>query len=451
MRNMQDIKNIYFVGIGGIGMSALARFFKHLGYAVAGYDARKTELTVQLESEGISIVYDDKVSDFHKKLDKDNTLVVLTPAIKESNILSYFQENGFEISKRAEVLGRLVNNYPLIAIAGTHGKTTTSAITAHILKEAGKLLAGFVGGIVKNYNSNLILGDNKEGYIVVEADEYDRSFLSLHPDIAVITTIDADHLDIYGDYNCIKSAFEEFVSGTKQGAKVILNEDINLNTSGKTVYKYGLSAKSDFYVSEVKHEQGKQSVKYCLGSDTVSADLHMPGKANLLNSLAAAGVAYSTGIDTLTIGKAISSFAGVKRRFDIVWQKGNQVIIEDYAHHPREIEALLQAAKEFYPGKEITVVFQPHLFSRTRDFADDFAKVLSRFDKVIITDIYPAREKPIEGIDGQMLASKSGDKAVYVPKDKLAGYLLDEPFDVLLLVGAGDIDMIVDNLKKGLQ
>ncbi len=448
----EHIDTYFFLGIGGIGMSALANYLKKYGYTVAGYDANKSQITWQLEKSGIPIIYNDTPELLPQHLTPENTLVVLTPAIKEGKLLEYFQKNGFKIIKRSQLLGQITNNQKLIAIAGTHGKTSTSAITAHILLQADKLRSGFIGGIVKPYNSNLIIPETKhtQGYIVAEADEYDRSFLHLHPDIAIITSIDADHLDIYKNLDEIKKSFEQFVSGAKKNAHIIINQKVEITIpEDKRKYTYGLSDNCDFYADNITQQGTKQHFTLHLNNQQIQTFILFPGQAYLENAVAAAAAAYLAGVPVETIAQGLQTYQGTKRRFDLRINNGQSLIYDDYAHHPAEIQALYQSARQAYPDKKLTIIFQPHLFSRTRDFAREFASALELFDNIIITDIYPAREKPIPGITpNTILQHIQKTEKQYISIDKLEEYLAQLNNQIIFVTGAGDINSIIDKLEQ---
>jgi len=396
---LAHIKNIYFIGIGGIGMSALARYFKFLGKEVAGYDRTPTQITNDLIALDIDIHFDDSVNAIPKSfLDKEDTLVVYTPAIpKDHRELNYVQDNGFQIKKRAEVLGIITKEVYTLAVAGTHGKTTTTAILAHLLKESGAKVTAFLGGISENYNSNLVLEGNE--VVVVEADEFDRSFLQLHPDIAAVTSMDADHLDIYGKADELEVSFRDFSAKVKDHL-LICN---GLPIDGKT---FGIEDDSDYCAQNVKVDNGTYIFDLKTPTQYIK-DLHLnlPGRHNLLNAITAFAIALLYGSPTASLAKALFSFKGVQRRFSYKIKTENLVYIDDYAHHPTEINALHQAVREMHPGKKVLAVFQPHLFSRTQDFAVDFASSLTQFDEIILLDIYPARELPIAGVTSDWLLS----------------------------------------------
>ncbi|MBB2144134.1 UDP-N-acetylmuramate--L-alanine ligase [Pedobacter sp. LMG 31464] len=446
---LANINRVYFVGIGGIGMSALARYFAKRGVVVCGYDKTRTNLTIELEREGILITYLDEESAVSICFQKnhDDTLVVYTPAIpKNSNILNHFKNNGFSLKKRSEVLGIISQGMFCIAVAGTHGKTTTSSMIAHLLTDTGFGCTAFLGGITSNYNSNVLFGKNN--VVVVEADEYDRSFLTLHPDVAVITSMDADHLDIYGDESHLHESFHLFANQLKTDGKLFVKDGLPLD--GIT---YSVTENSALRASNIHVENGNFVFDFEDGYTTIKElNLAMPGKHNVENAVAAIGVALSLGIHPKSIKKAVASFKGVKRRFEKQVNTSKHIYIDDYAHHPEELRACFDAVKQLHPDKKLTVIFQPHLFTRTRDFADDFAKVLSTADDVVLLEIYPARELPIEGVNSQMLLDKitSANKEL-CGKDSVVEHIKNKNPELLLTVGAGDIDTLVEPLKNALN
>lgn len=443
--NLNNIHNVYFVGIGGIGMSALARYFKFNGKNVAGYDKTKTDITDALEALGISVSIDDDVAKIPAKyLQKENTIIIYTPAIPSVHSeLTYFKENGFNIYKRAEVLGLITKDTYCLAVAGTHGKTTTSSILGHLLAESGVEVTAFLGGIAENYDSNLILKGTE--ITVVEADEFDRSFLQLSPNIACITSTDADHLDIYGKKEALQDSFVEFTKRIKSNGTLFIHEDIELD--GIT---YGFKQTSDYHIQNIQIKDGAYQFDIVTPSMIVeNIQFYIPGRHNLLNGLVAFAMAEKIGTPTDRLAKALGTFKGVKRRFSYQIRTKNFVFIDDYAHHPTEINALHQAVREMYPTKKITIVFQPHLFSRTKDFADEFAKSLAQFDEIILLEIYPAREKPMEGITSSWLLSNiKNDQKQLVPKENLIHHIKSINTDVLLTVGAGDIGAEVIKIKN---
>lgn len=434
--NLQPITSVYFIGIGGIGMSALARYFNTNGKVVAGYDRTPTDITEMLEKEGIKVHFTDELDAIPNSFKNvETTLVVYTPAVpKDHKELVFFQENGYQVVKRSEVLGFITKNTFCLAVAGTHGKTTTSSILAHIMVESGASISAFLGGIAENFNSNLVLKGSE--YTVVEADEFDRSFLRLSPNIACITSMDADHLDIYGDEQHLIEGFHEFAGKIKPGGSLIVRNGLNI--AGET---YGLEDNSDYSFQNIHIVDGIYhfNFKYA-GGIYKDITFMKPGRHNLLNALAAIAMAVKAGIAPEKLLPHLATFKGVKRRFSYIIKEKDFVFIDDYAHHPSEINALYQAVTEMYPNTPKTIVFQPHLFTRTRDFMNDFAKSLSQFDEVILLDIYPARELPIEGITSQVLLEKiTTSKKTLISKTELIPLLLKKRPQLLLAVGAGDI------------
>lgn len=445
--NLNQIQNVFFIGIGGIGMSALARYFHTLGKNVAGYDKTPTELTDELIQSGISIHFEDKLELIPSEFTKESTLVVITPAVPKAHLQwNYFLNNNFEVKKRAEVLGLITKNTFCFAVAGTHGKTTTSSILAHILYQSGVDVTSFLGGIVENYNSNLI--GNGTTVSVVEADEFDRSFLHLHPNIACITSMDADHLDIYGDKSSIEASFEEFADKVEDKNNLFVTTQLPL--SGKTV---GVNENADYEAINIRIEKSTYVFNVRTNNEIIKdVQFSLPGKHNLMNALMALAMAKTYGVSNENIKKALATFKGIKRRFSYQIQSENLVYIDDYAHHPTEIDAVHQAVSELYPNKKILAIFQPHLFSRTRDFADDFAKSLSAFDSVLLLDIYPARELPIPEITSTWLMNKmtNNDKKV-INKTDLIPEILSSDATVIVTIGAGDIGAMVHDIKTALN
>lgn len=465
---MKDLKHIYFIGIGGIGMSALARYFKAMGKSVSGYDKTRTSLTNELIAEGIDVHFDDNIKLIPRGIkelpyDIENILIVHTPAVpKDHSEYVFFNLNGFNIKKRSEVLGMITGSSRTIAVAGTHGKTTTSSLVAHILRTAGLDPSAFLGGITQNYKTNLLLSSDLKNtqsetgsskLIVVEADEYDRSFLTLHPEIAVITSVDADHLDIYGDKHQVEESFSLFAK--QVSSKLILKKNIvNKINSEKQVITYSLNDdSSDYFAQEIKIIEGYYHYEIVTPVSIIGdIVLGLPGKHNVENSVAAAAIACEIGVSADNIRKALKSFGGVKRRFDYQIRTDKLVYIDDYAHHPEELKATIGSAKEMYPGKKITGIFQPHLYSRTRDFANDFARSLDMLDECILMEIYPARELPIEGVSSQMLLDRMNSKNASVcSRENLLDEITKRDLDVLLTMGAGDIDTTVEPIRKKLE
>ena len=444
--NLNQIHNVYFIGIGGIGMSALARYFKYIGKKVMGYDKTPTMLTDDLIASGIEIHFEDDINQIPADFTKENTLVVYTPAIKQLSEWDYFEEKGFAIKKRAEVLGIITKDTYCFAVAGTHGKTTTSSILGHVLYECGVDVTAFLGGIVENYNSNLI-GSGKT-VTVVEADEFDRSFLHLHPDVACITSMDADHLDIYGDDASIKASFKEFADKVEDKSKLYIINGLPLE--GITV---GANDDSKVVAHNIRIIDGWYVFDVTTPTEEIKdIKFGLPGRHNLTNALLALAMARTCGTPTDSIAKALATFKGVKRRFSFQIRKPDFVYIDDYAHHPTEINAVHQAVRELYPGKKVLAVFQPHLFSRTKDFADDFAKSLSQFDEVLLMEIYPARELPMEGVTSQWLLGKMDNKnKKLIQKTELIDLLKSSDAPVIVTIGAGDVGEMVPEIKRALD
>lgn len=444
--NLNQIQNVYFIGIGGIGMSALARYFMNIGKNVAGYDKTKTQLTTELESLGMKIHFEDVVSQIEENyLDKETTLVVITPAVpKDHSEWNYFLSNGFTVKKRAEVLGLITKDTFCFAVAGTHGKTTTSSILGHILHESGVDVTAFLGGIVENYNSNLI-GEGKT-VTVVEADEFDRSFLHLHPNLACVTSMDADHLDIYGDASAIEASFREFADKVENKNLFVAN---GLPLDGNTI---GINDNATFSAQHIRIENGFYVFDVKTPTETIqNVKFSLPGHHNLSNALIAFAMAKSYGVDNDKIIAALASFKGVRRRFSFQIREEKLVYIDDYAHHPTEINAVHQAVRELYPNKKVLAVFQPHLFSRTKDFVDGFAESLSKFDEIKLLEIYPARELPIEGVNSQWLLDKiSNANKALISKEELFTVFKETDADVVVTIGAGDIGEMVKDLKETL-
>ena len=445
--NLNQIHNVYFIGIGGIGMSALARYFKSIGKKVSGYDKTETELTKELIESGIDIHFADDITLIPTDYYIENTLVVITPAVPTTHSQwNYFLERDFVVKKRAEVLGLITKDTFCFAVAGTHGKTTTSSILGHILYQSGADVTSFLGGIVENYNSNLI-GTGKT-ITVVEADEFDRSFLHLYPNIACVTSMDADHLDIYGDSNAIEASFLEFANKITDKSQLFVAN--NLDLEGVTV---AVNENADYKAFNVRIEHGNYVFDVQTPTEVIS-DLQfgLPGKHNLTNALMALAMAKTFGTSNEDIAAALKSFKGIKRRFSYQIKESNLVYIDDYAHHPTEIDAVFQAVSELYPNLKVLAIFQPHLFSRTKDFADGFAKSLSQFDEVLLLDIYPARELPIEGITSSWLLDKmKGNNKKVVSKSDLITEILNSEATIIVTIGAGDIGEIVPSIKLALQ
>jgi UDP-N-acetylmuramate--alanine ligase len=444
--NLNEIHRVYFIGIGGIGMSALARYFSRLGKVVSGYDKTPTPLTDELYNEGISSHFVDDISNIPKVfLEIQNTLVVITPAIPTNHKeWIFFQSEGYLIKKRSEVLGVITKETYCFAVAGTHGKTTTSAILGHILHQSGVEVTALLGGIVNNYNSNII-GDGTK-VTVVEADEFDRSFHHLYPNKACVTSVDADHLDVYGTKDAFEDSFREF-------ALRVPTEDLfvpsNVPLNGN---RLEIGKQSTYYIPEVSIENGAYVFNVITPRQVLkNLKMQLPGRHNLMNTLTAVSMAESYGVSEENIRNALGSFEGIQRRFSFQINTDELVYIDDYAHHPTEINAVYHAVKELYPNRKILVIFQPHLFSRTRDFVDGFAESLSQFDEIALMEIYPARELPIPGVDALWLLNKiENQEKKLVDEDNLLTTVLDSEARVILTLGAGDISNWVEPIKKKL-
>jgi len=466
--DISALKRVYFLGIGGIGMSALARYFALRGVNVSGYDRTQTLLTDQLISEGIKIHFDDDIKQVSKNID----LVIYTPAIPEENEeFQYFVKTRIPMKKRAEVLGIIAANFKTIAVAGTHGKTTTSAMIAHFLRSARMNHLAFLGGISKNYETNFLIYKSTESsewrpslggknssfhqpvYCVVEADEYDKSFLQLNPDIAVITSADPDHLDIYENYEILKNTFADFTSKIRERGSLVMKINIPVKPVHHHFYynySYALNQEATFFAKNIRLKDGLIHFDFNTPTEIITNfTLGVPGMFNLENAIAALAVGYLLGISKTLLIKAVKSYHGVKRRFDFQICRKDFIYIDDYAHHPEEIKACIMAVKEMYPGKRVTAVFQPHLFSRTSDLAEEFARSLELVDELILLEIYPAREKPIAGVNSKLLLDKIRlTKKKLVQKKDILKELTDHRPEVLLTLGAGDIDLLVDPIIK---
>lgn len=453
----EQLHSVYFIGIGGIGMSALARWFMHIGKTVKGYDRTETALTKALQAEGMEIHFDDSVDliPSEVKENREQALVVYTPAIpNDHQEFNWLKDQGFEIMKRSQVLGLITKNMRSVAVAGTHGKTTTSSMVVHLLKSCGIDCAGFLGGISANYNTNMILNDKQDAIAVIEADEFDRSFLTLHPDLAVVTATDADHLDIYGHKDALKDSFRLFIDQINEGGKLFIKntvaEDI-VQERTLSHQAYGFSG-DGINAENVKIENASFTFDYSNGEKTIEGvTLNVPGYHNVENMLAAISISKELGADDESIKQAVASYKGVKRRFEYIIKSEALTFIDDYAHHPVEIEALLRSVRDLYPGQKITAIFQPHLFSRTKDFAEGFSQSLSLADELIMLDIYPARELPMEGVTSDLILKNVDlDRKEIVSKDALNEKVLSWQPEVVLTIGAGDIDKLVQPLKEAL-
>ncbi len=455
--NLNQIHNVYFIGIGGIGMSALARYFQNIGKNVSGYDKTPTMLTNELIAGGMNIHFEDKISLIPEDYYKENTLVIVTPAVPVSHSeWNYFIEREFTIKKRAEVLGIITKDTFCFAVAGTHGKTTTSSILGHILYESGEDVTAFLGGIVENYHSNLI-GSGKT-ITVVEADEFDRSFLHLHPNIACVTSMDADHLDIYGDASAIEESFREFADKVQDKTKIFVPKGLPLEGVQieilDTLNQIPPSGvRGLFNAFNIRIENSSYVFDVQTPTETIiNIAFNLPGHHNLMNALMALAMAFTYGVKPELIKNALATFKGVQRRFSYQIKTDDKVYIDDYAHHPTEINAVHQAVRELYPNKKVLAIFQPHLFSRTKDFADDFAKSLSQFDEIILLEIYPARELPMEGITSSWLLNKIENKNKrLLSKENLLEELQKTEANIVVTIGAGDIGEMVLEIKNTLQ
>ena len=442
--NLKTIHNVYFIGIGGIGMSALARYFKANGKNVAGYDKTETNITIGLEKLGVAVHFDDAIDSIPKEfLSQKETVIIYTPAIPKNHIeYNYLKDNNFTLLKRAEVLGKITEHTFCLAVAGTHGKTTTSSILGHIMKPINA--TSFLGGIAENYNSNLILGEDKIS--VVEADEFDRSFLQLSPNIACITSMDADHLDIYGEHKELIKSFNDFskkVSDTLIVAK-------GLPIDGLT---YAIDEEADYKAFNLHIESGKYIFDVKTPNDIITnIEFYLPGKHNVMNALAALAIANEYGISLELIKEQLKTFKGVQRRFSYKINTPELVLIDDYAHHPTEIKAVENSVREMYPDEKVLAVFQPHLFSRTRDFVDDFATELSKFDELLLLDIYPARELPIEGVNSSWLLNKINSKnKKLITKENVINEVKKSSAKIIVMIGAGDIGALINDVVKELK
>ena len=452
---MKKRESVYFLGIGGIGMSALARYFKAKGFDVAGYDRTSTSLTKELETEGISIHYQDDVAwipELYK--DPQNTMVVYTPAVPaDMSELVWFREHKFNVCKRSQALGEVTRMQQAICVSGTHGKTTTSTMIAHLLHNSSVKCNAFLGGISKNFDRNLLLS-NESDLVVIEADEYDRSFFTLTPYMAVVTAVDADHLDVYGTEKEYRAGFEEFVSLIRPDGVLLMKENLPISPrlqKGVKIYTYSIE-KGDFHAENIRIGGGEIIFDF-VGPDVRIADVQLgvPVYVNLENGIAAMAMAWMNGVSEKELKTAMATFEGVKRRFDFHIKRDDIVFLDDYAHHPEELKSSIESVRKLYSDKKLSVVFQPHLYTRTRDLADEFSEALSLADEVYLLDIYPAREEPIEGVTSQMLLNKVqvGEKRVF-SKEEFLAFTDQHPFEVLLMAGAGDLDLLIPTVTDKL-
>ncbi|WP_297091164.1 UDP-N-acetylmuramate--L-alanine ligase [uncultured Draconibacterium sp.] len=455
MENIQKIKNVYFLGIGGIGMSALARYFKFSGRNVAGYDRTPTALTDALQKEGIDIHFDDDIRNIPSKWNPSETIAVYTPALPdEHKELNWFQSQPIGLFKRAKVLGMICNEKQGVGVAGTHGKTTTSTIVANILDKTELGCGAFLGGISKNFRSNLVLPKNDSPWIVAEADEFDRSFLHLKPQLALVTSVDADHLDIYGAKEKIVESFEKFISQIQPDGKLVVKEGIELDTT-KTqarVYSYSLKGKTDFATCNLRLNEKTGFYVFDLktpGGIIANCKMNYPGLVNVENTVGACALAWLAGASANAIKSGIEDYEGVARRFDIRHRSEKKIYIDDYAHHPEELKAFINSVKALFPGKKLTGVFQPHLYSRTKDFATEFAESLDLLDKAILIPLYPAREEPMPGVSSAIIFKQMKiENKILAEREEVLKILKTDRNEVVLTMGAGDIDRMVDDITE---
>lgn len=454
---LKDIKSVYFVGAGGIGMSAIARYFLHIGVVVAGYDKTPSALTKELEKEGMDIHYEENVALIPAACkDASSTLVIYTPAIpQEHQELVYFHENGFTIEKRAQVLGTLTRSHKGLCVAGTHGKTTTSTMCAHIMHQSHVDCNAFLGGISKNYGTNYILSD-KSDYVVIEADEFDRSFHWLRPWMSVITATDPDHLDIYGTKEAYLESFRHYTELIQPGGALIIHKNLEMKQhvqDGVKIYEYSLN-KGDFHAENIKIDNGEITFDFISPVESISnVELGQPVPINIENAVAAMAMAQLNGCTAEEIKEGIKTYEGVERRFDFKIKDDKHVFLSDYAHHPKEIYQSAKSIRELYKNRKITAIFQPHLYTRTRDFYKDFADSLSILDEVILCDIYPAREAPIPGVTSELIYKnlKPGVEKSMIHKEDVLDLVKKRDFDVLIVLGAGDLDNLVPQMAEILK
>ncbi|MFN4083794.1 MAG: UDP-N-acetylmuramate--L-alanine ligase [Bacteroidia bacterium] len=449
--NFNDIKQLYFLGIGGIGMSALARYFKHKGLVVWGYDKTPTDLTKKLQQEGIKVIFEDEIEPI-KHLNTENTLIVYTPAIPQNhNQLNWFKQNNFTLKKRSEVLGIISKAFKTIGVAGTHGKTTTSTMIAHILKQSKLNCSAFLGGISTNYNTNFLIDvTTHNNIVVVEADEFDRSFLTLSPFYSIITSTDADHLDIYGNADSFKQSFIDYANKLMPDGTLFIKNNLSIIENIKVNYKtYSLEPNAFAYAKNIRINRDEVQFDLVFGSTIIEKlNLGIPGWHNIENALAASAVCLSLGVSENELRNALASFKGVKRRFEYIIKKHDLIYIDDYAHHPQELKAFISSVKRMYANMPLTVAFQPHLYSRTRDFAEAFAESLSMADEVYLLDIYPARELPIEGVTSEIIYKNITCNKHLCSKQKLVNLIEKQKPKLFCTLGAGDIDTLVEPIKN---
>jgi UDP-N-acetylmuramate--alanine ligase len=458
MNNLQNIKNVYFLGIGGIGMSALARYFKYTGRNVAGYDRTPTALTEALQKEGIDVHFEDDIRKIPSNWNPAATLAVFTPALPdEHKELSWFREKPISLLKRAKVLGLVCNERSGIAVAGTHGKTTMTTMVANILNKTGKGCGAFLGGISKNFGTNLLLPKVESPWIIAEADEFDRSFLHLTPYLALVTSIDADHLDIYGQKDKIVESFEKFISQIQPGGSLVVKAGVEINTQKTTakVYSYSLNKEADFKTENLQLNSDGGFYQFDIKTPSgVIKDCKMnyPGLLNVENAVGAASLAFLAGATPEEIKVGLEDYQGVVRRFDVHFKNEKYIYIDDYAHHPEELKAFISSVKELYKGRKIIGAFQPHLYSRTRDFSAEFAVSLDMLDTAILVPLYPAREEPIKGISSEIIFNQMKNKNKYlVSKQEMLDVLKKEDFDIVVTMGAGDIDGMAGEIVELLK
>ncbi|MCY1721488.1 UDP-N-acetylmuramate--L-alanine ligase [Prolixibacteraceae bacterium Z1-6] len=458
MKGIENIKNVYFLGIGGIGMSALARYFKFTGRNVAGYDRTQTALTDTLQEEGIDVHFEDDIKHIPSNWNPASTIAVYTPALPDDNEeLAWFKSQPIGLFKRAKVLGIICNEKSGIGVAGTHGKTTTSTMVANILNKTEKGCGAFLGGISKNFRSNLLLPKADSPWIVAEADEFDRSFLHLKPQLALITSIDADHLDIYGEKEKIVESFEKYISQIKEGGKLVIKKGVEIDRSKTSadIFTYALTEDADFAPVNLKLDEENSFYRFDLKTPEgtiANCRMNYPGLVNVENTIGASALAFFAGATANEIKAGIEDYEGVARRFDIRFKSDQKIYIDDYAHHPEELKAFISSVRALYPGKKITGVFQPHLYSRTQDFAAEFATSLDLLDRAILIPLYPAREEPIPGVSSEIIFDKMMiDAKVLAEKEEALELLKTDSNDIIVTMGAGDIDRMVNGIVDYLE